>query len=187
MRMVVIMDKQEFIIPGVPVSKNGDRTKYIPYKKGDPRARQYDKKTGKWKTSNGFILHYLDDEVTDYANKIEQYILAGKPRRITGAAMLSILIECKPCDSMKGSKLAMALPNQFDDNQTVSIMPTTKPDLDNLEKNIMDALKKHLFVDDSYVCSKYVDKRFGEADRVIVTVKEIGIPVQWSVGRLTSI
>ena len=52
----------------------------------------------------------------------------------------------------------------------------TKPDRDNLDKLVMDALKGVLWVDDNLVCAGSIDKWHaagGEAPHVLITVTEI--------------
>ena len=47
------------------------------------------------------------------------------------------------------------------------ILPTGRPDLDNLVKNILDALNKGVvFRDDAQICSKRVDKIYGKVAEV---------------------
>lgn len=53
---------------------------------------------------------------------------------------------------------------------------TTKPDRDNLDKLVMDALKGVLWIDDNQVCAGSIDKWHaagGEPPHVLITVTEI--------------
>ena len=53
------------------------------------------------------------------------------------------------------------------------ILPTKKPDLDNIAKIILDSLNKIAFVDDSYVTRLSVEKYYSEKPRVEVFISEI--------------
>jgi len=162
------MRKQKFIIPGKPVSKNGDRVRYVQFK-----GRE-----------GGFISHYTDKEVTAYAKKVEKYIIAKNPFKYSGAIAVHFYVSVKPPESMPKSKQAMAEVIEFDEDEKNILMPTTKPDFDNLIKNILDAIKKHLMVDDSYVCDSSFRKRYGDSDYVMIEVEQIGMAAQWSVGEI---
>lgn len=49
---------------------------------------------------------------------------------------------------------------------------TTKPDIDNLTKTVMDALNGHAWVDDSQVVQLTARKVYGESDKTYVTIKD---------------
>lgn len=51
------------------------------------------------------------------------------------------------------------------------ILPTTKPDVDNIAKSICDALNGFAYKDDSQVCSLVIQKLYAEEDKVIVHFK----------------
>ena len=172
-----------FIIDGKPVAKNGDKVAWKPFKKGDPRRKYYDK-TGKLKYRDGFIHHYLDSEVKEYAQKVLWVLKSRHFKKLVTAIGVKIYIGIKPPDSVKGSKRKMTERNQFDEDESFLLMPTTKPDVDNTIKNLLDAIKNDLFVDDSYICSLKIDKRFASSDFVSIEVKPIGLPIQWSVGQI---
>lgn len=177
--------KQIFKVPGAPVSKNGDKTRYVKYGRSDPRRKPYyDHEKKKMVQRDGFISHYTDKEVIEYSKKVEKCIISSKPAKYSGAVAVHIFVSVKPPKSMKGTRLKMITPNMLDKDERRIIMPTSKPDNDNLEKNILDAVKKHCFIDDSYICDNSTRKRFGDEDYVIIEVEEIGIPCQWSVGEI---
>lgn len=50
---------------------------------------------------------------------------------------------------------------------------TKRPDLDNLEKAVMDGLNKIAYVDDSLVVEKVSSKRYAEKDSVYIQLEEI--------------
>ncbi|MBQ1789616.1 MAG: RusA family crossover junction endodeoxyribonuclease [Oscillospiraceae bacterium] len=53
------------------------------------------------------------------------------------------------------------------------ILPTRKPDCDNVAKIIADALNGLAWRDDSQVVSLHVEKRFGEVPGVEVEIREV--------------
>ena len=50
--------------------------------------------------------------------------------------------------------------------------PITKPDTDNIAKNIKDALNKIAFPDDSQIVTEIIEKRYSERPKVEVFIKE---------------
>ena len=53
------------------------------------------------------------------------------------------------------------------------ILPTKKPDSDNIIKIILDALNGACYHDDSQICKIYFDKKYSEIPKVEITIKEI--------------
>lgn len=54
-----------------------------------------------------------------------------------------------------------------------SIYPTSKPDLDNLKKAVLDAMNGVVYKDDSQVVSDAGEKRYGDEPRVDVFIQEL--------------
>ena len=53
------------------------------------------------------------------------------------------------------------------------ILPTKKPDSDNIIKIILDALNGICYHDDSQICKIYFEKKYSEIPKVEITIKEI--------------
>ena len=53
------------------------------------------------------------------------------------------------------------------------ILPTKKPDSDNIIKIILDALNGVCYHDDSQICKIYFEKKYSEIPKVEITIKEI--------------
>jgi len=53
------------------------------------------------------------------------------------------------------------------------ILPTKKPDSDNIIKIILDALNDTAYFDDSQVCGINFVKKYGETPQIIIEIKEI--------------
>jgi Holliday junction resolvase RusA-like endonuclease len=51
------------------------------------------------------------------------------------------------------------------------ILPTRKPDIDNLEKSSLDALKGVVWEDDSQVVDQHSRKRYGACERILIRVR----------------
>lgn len=54
------------------------------------------------------------------------------------------------------------------------LYPATKPDHDNLEKALYDALEGIIYTNDSRIVDKTFKKRYGDPPRVEVTIREMG-------------
>lgn len=76
--------------------------------------------------------------------------------------LLTITAYCPVPDSWPAWKRAEALDGR--------IRPTTKPDLDNVEKAIADALNGVVWQDDARVCSVRKRKLYGERPRIEIEV-----------------
>ena len=53
------------------------------------------------------------------------------------------------------------------------IWPTIKPDLDNTEKLVMDALNGIAYKDDAQVVSKDTFKVYGETNRLTIIIRKV--------------
>lgn len=54
------------------------------------------------------------------------------------------------------------------------IVPTGRPDMDNLEKALLDALNETLIVDDSFVINRHAWKIYGEMPAIKMSVEQTG-------------
>jgi Holliday junction resolvase RusA-like endonuclease len=54
------------------------------------------------------------------------------------------------------------------------IVPTGRPDMDNLEKALLDALNETLIVDDSFVINRHAWKIYGEMPAIRMSVEQTG-------------
>ena len=52
-------------------------------------------------------------------------------------------------------------------------------DLDNLAKAILDAIKGYAFHDDAQVARLLVERRVGDRERIVVTVRRLSAPSPW--------
>ncbi len=54
-----------------------------------------------------------------------------------------------------------------------TLRPTTKPDLDNITKSVLDALNKISFNDDSQIVSLHLHKFYSEEPRTEITIEDM--------------
>lgn len=141
----------EFIIPGEP--------------KGKGRARS---RIAKARDGRQFVTHYTPSGTVEYENLVRM----AAHEAMAGAAPTSfpcfveIMVFCSVPASWSNKKRAKAIAGE--------VFPTGKPDLDNIEKAILDGMNKIVFRDDSVVCDVSKRKRYAETPRVEVWVREIG-------------
>lgn len=84
---------------------------------------------------------------------------------ITGAVAVRIAASCCPPASWSRRKRALALAG--------GMTPTSKPDIDNVAKLVLDGLNGVAFVDDSQIIDLTASKRYGTDAHVAVWVREI--------------
>lgn len=89
--------------------------------------------------------------------------MAGRPL-IEGAVRVHLHIACQIPASWSQKKQASAVAG--------GVLPTTKPDVDNVEKALFDAMNGVVWKDDVQVVSVTKDKRYGDAPGVSVRVEE---------------
>lgn len=53
------------------------------------------------------------------------------------------------------------------------LLPMVKPDLDNVNKAIMDAMNEIVYQDDKQICALFSNKQYSDNPRVVVTVAPI--------------
>lgn len=115
----------------------------------------------------GRSIVYTPKQTTEYEQKIRvsykrllsEKIPKGTPLEVNITALFSI-------------------PKKFNKEQRQNalsgeIMPTKKPDSDNIIKIVLDALNDTAYFDDSQVCGINFFKRYGEKAQIIIEIKEI--------------
>lgn len=114
-----------------------------------------------------FVTTYTPDETVSYENRIGWYAReawqrepwpAGKPLKCAIVAVFPV-----PASWSK-KKAAQALGG--------ALMPTGKPDLDNVAKIVGDGLNAIVWADDSQVVEWTIAKRYGDVAGLTVTVEE---------------
>ncbi len=131
-----------FVIPGAAVGK------------GRP----------KFARRGNFVTAYTPEKTASYENLVK--ILASEAMQdhqiIEGPAKVAIWIWVTPPASWSQKKQRAALAHE--------ILPTSKPDADNVLKGIFDAMNEIVWRDDKQVVELSVRKRYSETARVDVEV-----------------
>lgn len=126
-----------------------------PVGKGRPR----------FKRMGNFVQTYTPEKTAEYEKLVRLRfqnaggVITDKPVKIEIVAFFA------PPKSTKKRDKAEMLMNK--------ILPTKKPDCDNIAKIILDALNRIAYKDDSQVIELIVKKRFAAETRVYVHIEEI--------------
>ena len=111
-------------------------------------------------------ITYTPNNTKDYETLIKQYFKLKYPRAeaFEGEVAVSIKAIFKiPKNTSKKQEEKMLLGK---------INPTKKPDIDNITKIVLDALNKMAFKDDSQITKLFVEKVYGEEEKIIVKIEE---------------
>lgn len=98
-----------------------------------------------------------------------QSVLAGRPM-LEGPVAVNLFINCQVPASWSGKKQAQAISG--------AVMPTTKPDIDNVCKAIFDGCNGVLWRDDVQVVDVRIRKRYSAAPGVTVEAWELQAPLR---------
>ena len=104
---------------------------------------------------------YNDPKYTAYKKALRLVASAQIKEPLEGAVKMSIVFQFKKPKSWSKKKKAAAF------------WHTQKPDADNLQKAVKDALNGLAYKDDSQVCDMDVVKIWGDSDRVMVELEKI--------------
>lgn len=126
-----------------------------PYGKGRPRIGRV----------AGHARMFTPEKTVNYENLVKfaaQRSMAGAPL-IEGAVYVTLSILCQIPASWSKVKQAAALAG--------TVYPTTKPDIDNVEKAIFDAINGVVWKDDVQVVDVVKVKRYGATPGVDVRIE----------------
>lgn len=108
---------------------------------------------------------YTPKKTVEYEKAIKNAFLSAGGRRTESPVKVSIIAYYKiPKSASKAKSAAM---------NAGEIMPTKKPDLDNIAKCVCDALNGVAYEDDVQVCWLKVSKRYSDEPKIEVTVREV--------------
>lgn len=113
-----------------------------------------------------FVKTYTDEKTASYENLVAMAgaeAMQGRPL-IAGAVHATMEVRVAVPKSWSKKKTAAALAGD--------VLPTTKPDLDNVIKAIMDALNGIVWQDDKQVVQLAVRKRYAEKPYTTLNVIE---------------
>src|SRR5574340_191713 len=128
---------------------------------GKGRARSV---TRPKKGGGSYIAHVTPQRTVDYEQRVASAAAQAMGFRslIEGPVMVELKIFVGVPASYTKANRAAALSGQM--------LPTKKPDADNVLKAIKDAMNGVVYFDDQQVTDVHISKRFAETPRVIVIV-----------------
>jgi Holliday junction resolvase RusA-like endonuclease len=137
-----------FVIPGPAVGK------------GRPRASSI----------GGGIRLYTPAKTVEYENEIKvlaktAMLVAGRQAPSSAPISAEVWVMVAPPKSMSRKKQLMAFEGD--------IFPTTKPDLDNVAKAILDACNHIVYEDDKQVIDLVIRRRYAQTPGVMVYLSEV--------------
>ena len=139
------------------------RTVFIegkPIPKGRPRVA----------VMKGFAHAYTPSRTTEYEQTVKYQYLQKYPHNkaenepYRGAVKMDLTI-CLDMPKAGKKKIIDMLAN--------IIKPIKRPDIDNIEKSVMDGLTGAAFIDDSQVCDCHTVKRYGVKPGVFIQMEEM--------------
>ena len=140
------MSELKFTVPGTPQPKG--------------RARAC--------IRGGKIAHYTPKKTEQYENSVRLAAALAMSqqgvKQFTGAVNVSVCAFVAIPESWSKKKKAAALSGE--------IMPTSKPDIDNVTKAILDGMNKVVFKDDAQVVRTLSEKAYANEAKVIICVSE---------------
>lgn len=139
-----------FTVPGEPKGK------------GRHRSRMATSRAGK-----SFIANYAPADTVEYENLVRmaahEAMRGGVPTKNPVAVTISAYCSVPASWSLRKRVKALA----------GDVLPTGKPDLDNVAKSVLDGMNKIVFRDDAVACDVMKRKRYSETPRVEVWVREM--------------
>ncbi|MBB2915880.1 RusA family crossover junction endodeoxyribonuclease [Cupriavidus alkaliphilus] len=137
-------------IPGVPVPK------------GRPRFRNQRTKSGA-----EFVQTYTPAKTRSYAATVRALakLAMGRQPPLSGPLHLNLVAFLPIPSSWPKHRQAAA--------RAGLLLPTSKPDLDNIEKTVTDACNGVVYGDDALICDVVKAKRYAVEPRVVVEVMTI--------------
>lgn len=126
-----------------------------PRGKERPRSRRF----------KNFITTYTPKNTIQYENHIKKtYLNSVGTVKLQGPLQATVTAIFSPPESISRKKKQKLLEQKF---------YTKKPDCDNIEKIVFDALNGLAYNDDSQICDVYTKKRYGEIPMVRVSLREL--------------
>jgi len=127
-----------------------------PRGKGRPRFKRMGK----------FTATYTDSQTANYEDSVRwEYLAAAKGKVFDGPIQMNIVVYHeipKSASPTKAGRMRQGL-----------ILPTKKPDADNVAKIIADALNKVAYKDDTQIVNLSVIKSYADMPKTVVEILEI--------------
>lgn len=120
----------------------------------------------KFSTVNGFPQAYTPAKTKKYEKTIKDAYLKISGYKSLKSLKITVYAYAEPPKSKTKKFKESAFSHLFD--------PTTKPDIDNILKCVLDALNDVAYQDDKQVTEIVARKLYGHVSRVVVRIDEIG-------------
>jgi len=118
-----------------------------------------------------FITMYTPEKTVNYEGLVAHSAHAAMAGRelILGAVLVDLDIRLPIPESWSGKKKKMAIDGL--------LMPTKKPDIDNIFKACADGMNNVVYKDDVQIVETSQRKRYAETPGVVVIVRELDLKV----------
>ena len=140
----------QLTVPGQPMGKQRARTRTVNTKAG-----------------KSFVMSYTPKKTLNYETYIKELFIIKYPRFKPLEGALSVDLKAYLDIPKSKSKKQKELMRQH------KIMPTTRPDVDNIFKVFLDAMQGVCFKNDSQVVAARLAKFYSETPRVEIIISEI--------------
>ena len=151
------IDRIVFTVPGTPVGKG--RARSVPLMRdGAPVIG---------KGNRPVVKHYTPAKTVSYENLVKFYAQQAMQGRAPLQCAVAVVLKSfvTPPASWSKRKKERALAGE--------IFPEVKPDFDNIQKIMCDAVNKIVWDDDKRVCDVVFRKRYDSVSRVVMGVKPL--------------
>lgn len=118
------------------------------------------------KTPSGDVVMYDPTNSKEYKRYVGLIASQHRPKELIDSAVSLTVKVFLPIPRSWSKKKQ----NKADSGE---VKPTSKPDIDNLSKSIMDSLSGIIWVDDKQVVNMVVEKRYSNSPRVEVGISEL--------------
>lgn len=132
------------------------KTRFVVY--GEPQGKARPRFTRGGRT-------YTPKKTVEYENSIRRAFQAAGGKHTEHPVSVAIVAEYKIPKAASKAKRGRMLSGE--------ILPTKKPDTDNIAKAVCDALNGVAYEDDVQVCWLKVSKRYSDDPKIEVTVREV--------------
>lgn len=129
---------------------------------GDPRGKQ----RPRVRRTKGRSIAYTPKETVKYEQKVRASYRRLMSEKFPKGIALKVNITA-----------LFPIPKRFNKEQRKKaldgeLLPTKKPDSDNIIKIILDALNGVAYHDDAQVCEVYFEKKYAEKSKTIIAIAE---------------
>ena len=115
------------------------------------------KPIAKGRPRRGKLTSYTPERTRDAEDDLKIRLRCSRPYKFTGAISVSLLFIFKKPKSAPKSR----------------VLPSVKPDIDNLAKLVLDCANGICYDDDNQICDLLVQKRYGPVELTDITIRDM--------------